>query len=249
MGRVFITTSWDDGHPDDLKLAELLMKYQINATFYIPKRNSEGLPTVKENDIRSIAEHFEIGGHTIDHVRLAHLEKQEMTHQIEASKKWLEDVLGKSVEGFCYPGGKFNSRVEKNMEKSGYTYARTIENFRMDFDFSRYRMPTTLQFYFHPGNILIRNALGAKLFYKKLPVALELARKSSLNNRFAYLVDDVIAQMQEDVYLHIWGHSWEISQNNLWNQLEQTFKLLQGFCDYGALFLTNKECSELALTT
>ena len=36
MDRVIITTSWDDGHSLDLKLAGLLQKYDIPATFYIP---------------------------------------------------------------------------------------------------------------------------------------------------------------------------------------------------------------------
>ena len=40
---ILITTSWDDGHPLDLRLAELLHKYDVPATFYIPV--SEKCPT------------------------------------------------------------------------------------------------------------------------------------------------------------------------------------------------------------
>ena len=36
-----ITTSWDDGHPLDFKLAELLNKYNLKGTFYIPRSNAE----------------------------------------------------------------------------------------------------------------------------------------------------------------------------------------------------------------
>ncbi len=32
----FITTSWDDGHPLDFRVAELLSKYGLRGTFYIP---------------------------------------------------------------------------------------------------------------------------------------------------------------------------------------------------------------------
>ena len=31
-----ITTSWDDGHPLDLRVAELLAKYGLQGTFYVP---------------------------------------------------------------------------------------------------------------------------------------------------------------------------------------------------------------------
>ncbi len=55
MDRVIITTSWDDGHPLDLKLAELLQRYAIPATFYIPIDNIErqGMNT---QEIREIAQ-------------------------------------------------------------------------------------------------------------------------------------------------------------------------------------------------
>lgn len=41
MDKAIVTTSWDDGHPSDLKLAELLKRYDVPATFYIPIDNRE----------------------------------------------------------------------------------------------------------------------------------------------------------------------------------------------------------------
>jgi putative transposase len=41
MDKAVVTTSWDDGHPLDLKLAELLKKYDIPATLYMPMDNPE----------------------------------------------------------------------------------------------------------------------------------------------------------------------------------------------------------------
>lgn len=32
----YITTSWDDGHPLDLRVAELLSEYHLQGTFYVP---------------------------------------------------------------------------------------------------------------------------------------------------------------------------------------------------------------------
>ena len=41
MKQTYITTSWDDGHPLDLRVAELLTKYGLHGTFYIPKAARE----------------------------------------------------------------------------------------------------------------------------------------------------------------------------------------------------------------
>jgi len=41
VNEAIVTTSWDDGHPSDLKLAELLREYDVPATFYIPIDNLE----------------------------------------------------------------------------------------------------------------------------------------------------------------------------------------------------------------
>jgi hypothetical protein len=35
----YITTSWDDGHPSDLRLADLLHKHSLRGTFYVPPEN------------------------------------------------------------------------------------------------------------------------------------------------------------------------------------------------------------------
>src|SRR4051794_21779274 len=46
---VFITTSWDDGHPLDIRIAELLAKYDLPGTFYIPRASQR--PTMEESAV------------------------------------------------------------------------------------------------------------------------------------------------------------------------------------------------------
>ena len=41
MKKTIVTTSWDDGHKLDLKLAALLKKYNIKGTFYISPHDNE----------------------------------------------------------------------------------------------------------------------------------------------------------------------------------------------------------------
>src|SRR5204862_6812081 len=39
--EVLVTTSWDDGAPQDLRLADLLAKHDLPACFYVPRANAE----------------------------------------------------------------------------------------------------------------------------------------------------------------------------------------------------------------
>jgi len=77
---LFFTTSWDDGHPMDNRLAELLAKYDIQGTFYIPATNIEGRSTLTEKDIISLSSSFEIGGHTYSHIYLDKLSSDRAWH-------------------------------------------------------------------------------------------------------------------------------------------------------------------------
>ena len=47
-----VTTSWDDGHPLDIRLAEMLARYGVLGTFYIPMHYGRR-PVVTEDEIQS----------------------------------------------------------------------------------------------------------------------------------------------------------------------------------------------------
>ena len=72
--QVLFTTSWDDGHPSDMKLAEVLHKHGIAGTFYVPGRvapggccNPDGFDVLAPAELRRLGAEFEIGSHTLDH--------------------------------------------------------------------------------------------------------------------------------------------------------------------------------------
>lgn len=35
MVKAYVTTSWDDGHPEDEKCLDILEKYRLRGTFYL----------------------------------------------------------------------------------------------------------------------------------------------------------------------------------------------------------------------
>jgi hypothetical protein len=51
-----LTTSWDDGHPLDFRVADLLSKYGLTGTFYIPRQCQT--PTMSEEQVRELATSF-----------------------------------------------------------------------------------------------------------------------------------------------------------------------------------------------
>src|SRR5262249_26496051 len=59
----YITTSWDDGHPLDLRVADLLARHGLRGTFYVP-RTAEN-PTMTARQVRELSGTFEVGGHTL----------------------------------------------------------------------------------------------------------------------------------------------------------------------------------------
>jgi len=123
--RKILTISVDDGAPADLRTADLLMKYGLKATFYVPKENPER-PVMSLKQIREIAssEDFELGGHTVSHLSLHRMSHGQAKREIEDGKSWLEDTIGRSVTAFCYPQGKFSRTTPRLVEEAGFLGGR-----------------------------------------------------------------------------------------------------------------------------
>ncbi len=102
----YITTSWDDGHPSDERLAGLLGKYNLKGTFYIPQVNP-GHRVMNEKEIANLSRNFEVGGHTLGHVNLKRLPAEKAKKEIEGSYNWLTAVSGTAPVSFCPPFGAY----------------------------------------------------------------------------------------------------------------------------------------------
>src|ERR1700680_3443240 len=121
-----VTTSWDDEHPCDLRLAEALAKSRLPATFYVPVFGENGKPVLGSAALRSfLNQGFEIGAHTVTHQTLPELDSSGLLHEVNGSKQLLEDQLGEQVRMFCYPRGRYNSKVIGSVQQSGFLGART----------------------------------------------------------------------------------------------------------------------------
>lgn len=209
------TTSWDDGHPLDLRIAELLSEYGCRGTFYVPRRNREGRSVLSRTELRRLGAQFEIGAHSFDHVRLTTVSPAEAAHQVRAIKHALEDELGRSVDGFCYPGGAHDARLRATV-RTEFRYARTIENFWFAVPDDPFQLPVTLQLYPHARRTYVKNLARGHWARRARGCGLAL-HATSLSATLRALLDRAIAI---DGVFHLWGHSWELEEHGLWDELE-----------------------------
>jgi peptidoglycan/xylan/chitin deacetylase (PgdA/CDA1 family) len=234
--QLIVTTSWDDGHPADLKLAGLLADCDASGTFYVPTRNAEGRPVLSPDNVRRVAARFEIGGHSRDHVVLTQLPPDELDRQVRENKAWLEETVGSPIRGFCYVRGRYNAAVRDAVVRAGYAYARTVENFRTNLSEDVYTVPTTLQFYPHTPIAQLKTFRRGAWTAARFRLLITALGARDLPGRLDRVAHEA---RRAGGLLHIWGHSWELEEYELWHALRETLGRLAK--NHGARFVTNDE--------
>jgi peptidoglycan/xylan/chitin deacetylase (PgdA/CDA1 family) len=198
--NLIITTSWDDGHKLDLRMADLLDKYDLPGTFYIPNNCQ-----LTEEEIKGLYERgFEIGGHTVSHPNdMKLLTAEECKKEVGDNKQWLEKTINDKLRLFCYPKGRYSEETMKIVKECGYVRARTVLVMNTDIPKDNMRVNPTIHVY--PN----------RKEYKGFDW-LKVAKQQFIN-----------AQEKRNGYYHVWGHSEEVNRFNLWDQLEELFKFIR----------------------
>lgn len=197
--KLLILTSWDDGARQDLDIARLLRQYHLEGIFFLSNHGLE----LTVDEIKELSRDFEIGGHTMNHpMDLKLLSREQQKVEIEINKDFLEYIIGKKIEWFCYPRGRYNETTIKILKEVGIKYARTtlVGNTKEPED--NYRMATSVHVY--PSRQEYRGQNWLEYAKEKFD----------------------IAKKEKGCY-HIWGHSWEVDKFNLWGELEELFQYIQ----------------------
>lgn len=220
---VKVSFSWDDGSPYDIKLAELFEKYEIPCKLFVPNRNIEGRDVLSPTEIKQIkSPYVSFGGHTENHIYLDSIPFGTAMQEINNNKKYLEDILGTEISDFCFPGGKYTPELLHVLQEDFKT-VRTAQTGCSVFN-GYIRRPF---FHFYPRGCksLILNAI------RNLDKSVITLFRTYLKEQNYFDMLELflcIANERRQLYeLHIWGHSWEIEEIGLWNQLENFLKKLK----------------------
>ena len=237
MPDAWITTSWDDGHPLDMRLAEMLSRHNLKATFYIPRAIPSGV--MSEAQVRELSHSFEIGGHTLDHVFLPTVPDTQANEQIAGCKKWVQDITGQPCQMFCPPAGRFNETHRRMIVDAQFLAFRSVELLSImppKFLGGLFEMPTSLQSFPHPPATYVKNALKRKALKNLIRYTLQ-GIPSDWEKHAERLLQRVI---DRGGVFHLWGHSWEIEKTAQWDALARVMRILGQFAKDTASQATQK---------
>lgn len=210
--RKAITFSYDDGVSQDIRLIELLNRYNLKCTFNL---NSQLLGKnnilIRENqriahykihpdDVQYVYEGHEIAVHTLTHPDLRELDEKGIIHEVEDDRLRLSELAGYEVVGMAYPYGTISpdGREARIIEaNTGVKYARTVEltdSFDRQIDLHQF---------------------APNAYHMNFDRMMELGRK------FVELETD------KPQIFYIWGHAYEMDfRPDCWIKLEEFFKLI-----------------------
>lgn len=99
------------------------------ASFLHPETFADEAAGMTLAQIRELAADplFTAGAHTADHPLLTLCEPDEAHRQIQRGKEWLEEVCGRPVETFAYPGGVYNASDIRSCREVGFKFAYAVD--------------------------------------------------------------------------------------------------------------------------
>lgn len=207
--------SFDDNHVLNMKVADLLERHGFTATFFInikPLKSHTGMTYADIKQLHSRG--HEIGAHTVIHRPLPYQHCDQRHYELIFGKKTLEELIDTEVAGFCYPKGEYTEKIKIETRAAGYKYARAVGEGNTNPDTDLFAIIPTVQIYNSPYRRWLRikkNVLEGTKFswtgdWKKS------CMKYIMNNNGT---------------VHIWGHSWEIEKQGLWDEFENLLKWIQ----------------------
>ena len=121
--RPKVVLTFDDAYLNFRRVAwPVLGGLGLTATLYVPLGFVNGtsgcpirgttLPACSWEDLKVLAsEGVSVGSHTVSHVNLTRMRRDDVERELRKSRDELEQRLSLAVKSFCYPQGKWNDRV------------------------------------------------------------------------------------------------------------------------------------------
>ena len=83
---------------------------------------------LKDDEIKSASSLLTFGSHTVNHLRVDRLRKEQLVFEIRESRKQIEALTSSPCTHFCYPNGNFCHEAQQALKIAGYETAVTVEN-------------------------------------------------------------------------------------------------------------------------
>ena len=123
-----LSITFDDGYLDTYKIAApFLIENNVPFTVFIItnfiKNKKKGY--MDEIMLKELSNNplVTIGSHTVNHHQLNQIDDKLVFNELNYSKSYLEDLLGKQIEMLSYPHGKFNKKIKQKVFDNGYKLA------------------------------------------------------------------------------------------------------------------------------
>lgn len=140
LGEKRVVLTFDDGYRNNYTAAfPILREFGFTATFFLAvdyvgkmgrwRRDPsiEEMPLFSWDEAREMeVAGMEFGAHTLTHADLTALSVKDAEREIAASRARIEDRLGRRVDGFCYPYGRFSSLIEAMVRDLGFAGACSV---------------------------------------------------------------------------------------------------------------------------
>jgi len=137
-----------------LGMADLLLKYNIPAIFYIFPKMSE----LSDSQIKCLSgigscpfskkakSLFEIGVYIYLYCEeLKELNEDRLVKEIKEAKTYLEKIIEKPITKFCYPEGGCNEKIKEKVKLLGFKEARTNKLLDISFPKNLFEINPTIE--------------------------------------------------------------------------------------------------------
>jgi peptidoglycan/xylan/chitin deacetylase (PgdA/CDA1 family) len=126
-GQRAVSITFDDGCETDLTVAApLLQEHGFGATFYVVAGFVGRPGFLAGAQVTQLADlGFEVGCHSMTHPYLTDLDERQLRVEIVEAKDRLEQLTGRPVVHFSCPGGRWDMRVARLAQESGYLSVAT----------------------------------------------------------------------------------------------------------------------------